>query len=65
MRLDIEFISKGSLWCGWLYIPDQVKDKRSAPSIVMAHGKAGLKEMGLDGFAQYFSPDSCSVAPST
>ena len=54
MRQDVEFISKGSLCRGWLYIPEKVTKGGIAPGIVMAHGFAGVKEMGLAGFAEYF-----------
>lgn len=54
MRQNIEFTSKGSQCRGWLYIPEIVTKGGSAPGIVMAHGFAGLKEMGLAGFAEYF-----------
>jgi fermentation-respiration switch protein FrsA (DUF1100 family) len=55
MRLDIEFPSKGSLCRGWLYVPDSLAEVQTAPGIVMAHGFAGVKEMGLAGFAERFA----------
>lgn len=55
MREDIQFKSKGELCNGWLYIPDNLAEGRTAPGIVMAHGFAGVKEMGLDGFAKKFT----------
>lgn len=54
MRHNIEFISKESLCRGWLYIPDVVSKVGALPGIVMAHGFAGHKEMGLDRFAECF-----------
>ena len=54
MRQQVEFISKGSLCRGWLYVPEKVAKQGTAPGIVMAHGFAGLKEMGLAGFAECF-----------
>jgi len=54
VRQQVEFISKGSLCRGWLYVPEKVAKEGTAPGIVMAHGFAGLKEMGLAGFAECF-----------
>ena len=54
MREEIEFTSKGVLCSGWLYIPDNLARGKKAPGIVMAHGFAGVKEMGLAGFAEHF-----------
>ena len=54
MRQNIEFKSKESLCRGWLYIPESMPREGTAPGIVMAHGFAGLKEMGLAGFAERF-----------
>ena len=54
MRENIEFTSKGVLCKGWLYIPDNLTEEKTAPGIVMAHGFAGVKEMGLAGFAEHF-----------
>jgi uncharacterized protein len=55
MRQNIEFSSKGLLCRGWLYVPDSLTEAEKAPGIVMAHGFAGVKEMGLPGFAEKFS----------
>ena len=54
MRHDIEFLSKGTLCHGWLYVPNNLTGGEAAPGIVMAHGFAGVKEMGLEGFAEDF-----------
>jgi fermentation-respiration switch protein FrsA (DUF1100 family) len=54
MRQNIEFESKGSVCRGWLYIPDNLVGEETAPGIVMAHGFAGVKEMGLTEFAEHF-----------
>ena len=45
MRKRISFVSKGLHCSGWLYVPDRVKRGSKAPTIVMAHGFAGVKEM--------------------
>lgn len=55
MREEIQFKSKGKFCSGWLYIPDNIAEGDTAPGIVMAHGFAGVKEMGLDGFAKKFT----------
>jgi len=54
MRQNIDFESKGSLCRGWLFVPDNLASGEAAPGIVMAHGFAGVKEMGLAGFAEHF-----------
>ena len=54
MRQNVEFESKGSVCRGWLYVPDSIPRETTAPGIVMAHGFAGVKEMGLEGFAEHF-----------
>ncbi len=54
MRQNIEFTSKGSLCRGWLHVPDNLAEGETAPGIVMAHGFAGVKEMGLAGFSERF-----------
>ncbi|MBW2710559.1 MAG: alpha/beta fold hydrolase [Deltaproteobacteria bacterium] len=55
MRQNIEFSSKGLLCRGWLYVPDSLAETETAPGIVMTHGFAGVKEMGLAGFAERFA----------
>jgi uncharacterized protein len=55
MRQNIEFPSKGLLCRGWLYVPEILAEGETAPGIVMAHGFAGVKEMGLGGFAERFA----------
>lgn len=55
MRHDIEFKSKGSLCRGWLSIPDALEEGQKVPAIAMAHGFAGVKEMGMASFADRFT----------
>jgi dipeptidyl aminopeptidase/acylaminoacyl peptidase len=55
MRQNIEFQSKGLQCSGWLYVPDKLAKAEAVPGIVMAHGFAGVKEMGLAGFAEKFA----------
>jgi len=53
MRRNIEFKSEGLTLRGWLYVPD--KAKGPFPTVVMAHGFSGVKEMGLDQYADVFA----------
>jgi fermentation-respiration switch protein FrsA (DUF1100 family) len=55
MRKNIEFTSVGLFCRGWLYLPYGLSKERKAPAIVMAHGLAGTKEMGLATFAERFA----------
>jgi len=52
-RLDVEFEADGNVTLrGWLFLPDQPGPR---PAITMAHGYAGIREHGLDRFAQVFA----------
>jgi uncharacterized protein len=52
-RQDVEFAAEGGLLLrGWLFVPDSVGPH---PGITMAHGFAGVKEHGLQRFAQVFA----------
>jgi fermentation-respiration switch protein FrsA (DUF1100 family) len=58
-RIDIAFDADGGVTLGgWLYLPDG-----SGPhaAITMAHGYAGVKEHGLERFAQAFADDGFIV----
>jgi fermentation-respiration switch protein FrsA (DUF1100 family) len=55
MRRDIEFRSEGVICRGWLYTPDGRSTTQRAPTIVMAHGFSGVREMRLDRFAEAFA----------
>ncbi|KAJ5111964.1 hypothetical protein N7532_000009 [Penicillium argentinense] len=51
---DIEFKTFDNLTLrGWLFIPSSFTGK--VPCLVMAHGFAAHKEMGLNNFAEYFT----------
>jgi dienelactone hydrolase len=54
MRKGLEFKSKGVSCHGWLYLPDDLKPGKIAPAVVMAHGFASVKKMGLADFAEVF-----------
>jgi uncharacterized protein len=52
-RQDVEFaVDGGVLLGGWLFVPDSPGPH---PGITMAHGFAGVKEHGLQRFAQVFA----------
>jgi fermentation-respiration switch protein FrsA (DUF1100 family) len=55
MREDISFASRGLRCRGWLYVPDDLVEDQKAPTIVMAHGFSGVKEMILPDFAEQFA----------
>ncbi len=52
-RQDVEFEVDGNVTLrGWLFLPDRPGPR---PAITMAHGYAGIREHGLDRFAQVFA----------
>ena len=59
MRRDIEFSSEGLKLRGWLYKPS--KGKGPFPTVVMAHGFSGVKEMALDKYAEVFCKAGLAV----
>ncbi len=59
MRRDIEFKADGVILRGWLYKPN--KGKAPYPTVVMAHGFSGVKEMTLDEYAEVFSKAGLAV----
>lgn len=52
MRSDVEFNADGTTLRGWLFRPERAE--RPCPAIVMAHGLSGVKEQGLDDYADVF-----------
>jgi fermentation-respiration switch protein FrsA (DUF1100 family) len=59
MRMDIEFVTRdGVRLRGWHYRPT---GGGPAPTVVMAHGFAAVKEMGLDDFAERFAARGLAV----
>lgn len=53
MRKDIQFKTEdGVTLRGWHYIPDGAKGR--LPTVVMAHGFSGVKELFLDKYAEVF-----------
>lgn len=54
MRKDIEFRTEdGVTLRGWHYVPDNARGR--VPTIVMAHGFSGTKELFLDKYAEAFA----------
>jgi fermentation-respiration switch protein FrsA (DUF1100 family) len=51
-RVDIQFISQGTLCRGWYYSPN-INTK--TPCIIMAHGFGATKELRLDAYAERFA----------
>lgn len=59
MRRDIEFNADGVILRGWFYTPDM--GKGPYPTVVMAHGFSGVKEMTLDQYAEVFCTGGLAV----
>ena len=57
-RSDVEFDSDGVMLRGWYY---RATSGGSAPTIVMSHGFAAVKEMYLDTYAEHFSANGLNV----
>ncbi len=57
IRSDITFPSGEAFCAAWLYRPGDASDDSSQTRliIVMAHGLGGVREMGLDAFAERFA----------
>ena len=59
MRRDIDFKADGVTLRGWMYKPN--KGSKPFPTIIMAHGFSGVKEMGLDQYADVFVKNGFAV----
>ncbi len=59
MRSDIEFKANDVWLRGWLYLPDATPGPH--PLVVMAHGYSGVKEQGLDDYAEVFCQAGLAV----
>jgi len=55
MKKDVEFYSENNLIKAHLYLPDYLSEDKKYPAIVLCHGFAGIKELLLPNFAEYFS----------
>ncbi|MFI6958559.1 alpha/beta hydrolase [Nocardia sp. NPDC050408] len=53
-RQDVRFFSGDGECQAWLYLPTVATVFTRVPIIVMAHGFGGIKEMGLDKYAERF-----------
>jgi len=62
IRKNIKFDADGRILRGWFFYPNKNDDvSEKFPTIVMAHGYAGLKEMHLDRFAEKFASNGFAV----
>ena len=52
VRLDLRFPCGSSTCAGWLYLPP---DGGAPPVVVMAHGFAGTRDVGLASIAEHFA----------
>lgn len=57
-RIDCKFKSHGDNCSAWLYMPDGIV---KPPLVVMAHGFGGLKNCGLEPFAETFADNGLAV----
>lgn len=60
-RQDFDFSVDTGVIRGWFYVPDDGSEGAELPCIVMAHGYAATKEMGLDQFAGSFADAGFAV----
>lgn len=58
-REHVEFLAESVMLRGFFYPASDVKG--AAPAVVMAHGFAGTKEMGLEEYAECFQRNGLSV----
>ncbi len=59
MPQEVRFFSEGSLIAGHLYLPQNALSP--VPGIVLCHGFAGVKELLVPGFANYFRAKGYAV----
>ena len=57
-RIDCMFDSHGDKCSAWLYLPNNVE---KPPLVIMAHGLAGMKNCGLEPFAELFAGNGLAV----
>lgn len=57
-RMDCQFPSHGDKCSAWLYLPDGAV---KPPLVVMAHGFGGLKNCGLEPYAELFAEHGLAV----
>ncbi len=56
-RLDLRFVCGSSQCAGWLYLPAT----QAPPVVVMAHGFAGTRDVGLPAIAERIAPEGIAV----
>ncbi|MGI6594794.1 MAG: alpha/beta hydrolase [Christensenellales bacterium] len=57
-RIDCQFESHKDKCSAWLYLPNNIT---KPPLIIMAHGLAGMKNCGLEPFAEFFASNGLAV----
>lgn len=57
-RIDCQFPSHGDNCSAWLYLPDGAA---KPPLVVMAHGFGGMKNCGLEPYAELFADQGLAV----
>jgi len=55
MKKEINFYSENCKISGELFIPDTYQEGTQLPAIILCHGFAGIKELLLPAYAEYFS----------
>ncbi len=54
MKQEIFYYSEGSKISGHLYVPENIEAGERRPGIILCHGFAGVKELLLPAYAEYF-----------
>jgi uncharacterized protein len=55
MQRRVSFTSKGINCNAFLYMPENLKNGKKYPAIIMAHGLSGVKEQALTSYAERFA----------
>ncbi|MBN2106056.1 MAG: alpha/beta fold hydrolase [Deltaproteobacteria bacterium] len=55
MKQEVAFYSEGCKLIGDLYLPDNMADGAKLPTIVLCHGFAGIREILLPAYAEFFA----------
>ncbi len=55
MKQEVVFYSEGSKLIGDLYLPDTVAEGAKLPTVVLCHGFAGIREILLPAYAEFFA----------
>lgn len=55
MKQEVAFYSEGCKLIGDLYLPDTIADGAALPTVVLCHGFAGIREILLPDYAEFFA----------